>query len=295
MPSPSRLIAILSLGLVAVSLAAVFIRLADAPGLVVATYRMVIASAVLLPLSWQALRRASYTPRSVGYALLAGLFLAAHFATWISSLSYTTVAASVSLVASQPLWVALLSWLFLGSAPTFLVLFGVVLAVTGGVIIGFGDFAGGSAPLLGDSLAVIGAVCSAAYFLLGRSAQRQGLSLNAYIALAYATAALALLPLPLIAGQAYWGYSGLSLVWIVLLALVPQLVGHTSFNYVLRYLSPTLVATLMLLEPLGASLLALILFQELPPPSTLVGASILLGGVLLTVKGSREIEEPNKK
>ena len=295
MPSPSRLIAILSLGLVAVSLAAVFIRLADAPGLVVATYRMVIASAVLLPLSWQALRRASYTPRSVGYALLAGLFLAAHFATWISSLSYTTVAASVSLVASQPLWVALLSWLFLGSAPTFLVLFGVVLAVTGGVIIGFGDFAGGSAPLLGDSLAVIGAVCSAAYFLLGRSAQRQGLSLNAYIALAYATAALALLPLPLIAGQAYWGYSGLSLVWIVLLALVPQLVGHTSFNYVLRYLSPTLVATLMLLEPLGASLLALILFQELPPPSTLVGASILLGGVLLTVKGSRENEEPSKK
>ena len=286
-PPPVRIYAVLGIGLVAVSLAAIFIRLADAPALVVAAYRMGLASVVLLPWSLPALRRAKLTRATFGYSALAGLCLALHFATWITSLSYTSVAASVSLVASQPLWVALLAWLFLGLAPSFLTLLGVVTAVAGGALIGFGDFTNGSAPLLGDALAVVGAVAGAAYFLLGRAAQRQGLSLNAYIGLAYGVAAVVLLPLPWLTAVPYGGYSAATFLWIALLALLPQLVGHTGINYALRTLSPTLVATVALLEPVGAVLLAVLFFGEWPAPVTIVGAIVLLGGVLFTVQGTR--------
>ena len=298
MPSPSytRIYTVLAVSLAAISVAAIFIRLADAPGVVVAAYRMVIASFVLLPLSIPALRRAVFTRQTLLYSVLAGLFLGGHFATWITSLSYTSVAASVSLVASQPLWVALLGWLFLGLAPSFLVLLGVLLAIAGGALIGFGDFGSGSAPLLGDALAVTGALCGAAYLLLGRAAQRQGLSLNAYVGVAYSVAALVLLPLPWLLGVPYVGYELATFAWIALLALIPQLVGHTGVNYAMKYLPPTLVATAVLLEPIGASLFALLLFREVPPLTTLIGAFVLLLGVLLTVQGSNhtnreEIEE----
>lgn len=288
-PTPLRLYLILGCGVIAVSLAAIFVRLADAPGVVVAAYRMLIASLVLLPWTLSALQRTPLTRENIGYTLLAGLFLGAHFATWITSLSYTTVAAGVVLVTTSPLWVALFSWIFLGLAPSFTVLMGALIAILGGALIGFGDLSGGSAPLLGDSLALLGAICVSAYLLLGRSAQRRGLSLQAYIGVAYGVAALVLLPLPLLFNFAYIGYSLETLFWIALLALVPQLVGHTSFNYVVKHLDPTFVATVTLLEPIGASLLALLLFSEVPSLLTLLGGLILLFGVALTTRNSRAV------
>lgn len=287
-PPLPRIYLILSVGLLAVSLAAIFIRLAEAPGVVIAAYRMLIASLTIAPLTARALKRNRLTRTNVGYAALAGVFLGLHFASWISSLSLTSVAASVSLVASQPLWVALLAWLFLKQPPGLLVLFGALVAVTGGAIIGFGGYVGGSGALVGDALAIIGAICAAAYLLLGRAAQRQGLSLNGYIGIAYSTAALVLLPWPALFGHSYLAYRPATFGWIAVLALVPQLVGHTSINYAMKYLSPTLVATLLLLEPLGASLFALALFGEVPPPATILGALVLLGGVAMTVRGAQQ-------
>lgn len=287
--APRHLPLILALGVLAASLAAIFIRLADAPGVVVAGYRMLIASLILLPWSLPALSRTPLTRKSAPYAVLAGIFLGAHFAFWITSLSYTTVAASVALVSTSPLWVALFSWLFLRVAPSLTVISGVVLAVFGGAMIGFGDLSGGSAPLLGDLLAVLGAIAISGYLLLGRAAQRRGLSLQAYVGVAYGVAAVVLLPLPGLLGLPYLDYPAASFVWIALLALVPQLVGHTSFNYALRFLDPTLVATVILLEPIGAGLLALILFGEVPSAMTAVGALILVAGVALTARFSRPV------
>ncbi len=287
MPPVSRVVPVLVVGVVAVSLAAIFVRYADAPGVVVAAYRMVIASLVLLPVSVMALRHTPPTRRTALYAVLAGLCLAVHFATWITSLSYTTVAASVAIVSSQALWVALFSWWFLGLAPSFMVLVGIMLAIAGGALIGFGDFFGGSAPLLGDGLALIGAISAALYFLLGRAAQRQGLGLHAYTGLAYSVAALLLLPLPALFGYSYFSYSNEMFVWVLLLALIPQLLGHTSINYAMKHLNPTLVATVALLEPVGAGVLALLLFQEVPKGLTLLGAAILLMGVLIVSYNSR--------
>jgi drug/metabolite transporter (DMT)-like permease len=277
----------LTVGVLAVSTAAVFIRSAEAPGVVIALYRMLFASLVLAPFTLRALKRTPLSLQNAPYTILAGLCLAAHFATWISSLSYTSVTASAALVNTNPLWMALFSWLFLGLAPPLTVLLGAVLAVLGGALISFDGSSIGSQPALGNSLALVGAVAVSAYLLLGRAAQRRGLSLPAYVGSAYAVAALALLPLPLVFDLAYAPYPLLTWIWLILLALVPQLIGHTSFNYAMNHVSPTLVATIILLEPIGAALLALIVFTEVPSLLTAIGAGILLVGVILTARNNR--------
>jgi len=285
--------AVLTVALLAISVAAVFIRLADAPGVVVAAWRMIIASLVLLPITVRALRRTPLRRANAWPTLWAGVLLGVHFAAWISSLSYTTVAASVSLVATTPLWVALMSWAFLRRAPTLTVLLGVLVAVAGGAVIAFGDLIGDGAastapaPLWGDALALIGAIAIAGYLLLGRTAQRRGLGIDAYAGVAYAVAAVVLLPLPAIVGASYLDYPAATFGWILALALVPQLIGHTGINFAMRHLDPTRVATATLLEPVGAAVLALLLFAELPSLATAIGAAILLVGVLMTVRAGR--------
>ncbi|MEX2541927.1 MAG: DMT family transporter [Trueperaceae bacterium] len=280
-PASGRVLLVLGVAVLAVSLSAIFIRLAEAPALVVACYRMVIAALLLAPVTWRGLRRTPFTGRTFGYTVLAGIFLAVHFAAWISSLSYTTVAASVTLVCTNPLWVALFSWLFLRKPPSLAMLLGVLLAVAGGALIGFGDLAGGSAPLLGDGLALLGALTVSAYLLLGRAAQQHGLGLAAYAGSAYTVAALVLLPLPALFGLSYLDYPQATFYWVFLLAALPQLVGHTGVNYAMKFLDPTLVASMILLEPVAAGLLALVLFNEIPGVLTVVGAVILLLGVVL--------------
>ena len=287
-PTGARVYSVLAVAIVAVSLAAIFVRLADAPGVVVAFWRMAIACLVLLPWTLRALRRTPLAAGTSWASVAAGVLLGIHFATWISSLSFTTVAASVTLVATIPLWVAMLAWLALGQPPTLTVLLGVLTAVAGGAVIAFGDAGGGAssatAPLLGNGLALVGAMAGAGYLLLGRSAQRHGLSLQAYVGVAYAVAALVLAPLPLLFGHAYLDYPASSYLWVLLLALIPQSIGHTGINFALKHLDPTKVATATLMEPVGAGLAAWWLFTEMPGPLTLIGASLVLTGVLLTVR-----------
>lgn len=288
MPSPARLTLVLSVAVVAISAAAVFIRLADAPGVVVAAWRMAIAAVVLLPFTLRALGRTPLRPATTWPTVAAGILLGVHFAAWISSLSLTTVAASVSLVSTTPLWVALAAWAFLRRAPTLSVLFGILLAIAGGATIAFGDLVGGQgdggAPLLGDALALIGALAMAGYLLLGRLAQRRGLALDAYAGVAYAVAAVVLAPLPALVGASYVDYPAATFGWVLALALVPQLVGHTGVNFAVKHLDPTRVATATLLEPVGAALLALWLFAEVPSLATVAGAVALLLGVFITIR-----------
>lgn len=294
---PARTLWVLAAALIAVSLAPIFVRMAEAPGVVVAAYRMLFASAVIVPLTIRGLRRTPLTRGTLWPTVFAGVLLAAHFATWITSLSLTTVAASVTLVTTVPLWMALFSWLFLGFAPSLTTLLGVLMAVAGGATIAFGDAGADTAsnPLLGDALALIGAVCVTGYLMLGRTVQRAGLGLNAYTGVAYAVAAVCLLPLPAIFGMPYLEYPTATFAWIALLAFVPQLVGHTGINFVMKHLDPTLVSTTLLLEPVGAALLALALFGEVPSALTIAGACILLGGLLLTVRASGAVRRGGAK
>ena len=285
-PSAVRVAAVLVAAVAAISLAAIFTRLAEAPGGVIALWRMVIATSLIAPSGLAALRRHRPSARAMAPALAAGGLLAIHFATWLSSLQYTTVAASVTLVTTAPIWVALLGWA-LGARPTRGVAIGLVFAVGGGVLIGFGDLQGGSAPLLGDALAIAGAIAVAGYLLLGRRAQRAGLSIAGYAFVAYATAAVVLVPLPWLLGAPYLDWPLATWGWIAAMAVAPQLIGHTGLNWAARHLDPTVVATVTLLEPIGAGLLAWWLFTEVPGGLTLLGVPVLLIGVGLVVRFRR--------
>ena len=286
-PSRLKVISILTLGILSVSFAAIFIRLASraAPlegplfALVIAAGRMGLAALLLLPTTLLGLQRYSLQRRQWLYILGAGFFLALHFLSWISSLEYTSVAASTALVTTNPLWVSLFSWLFLGESPSKQTWIGAGIALAGGALIGLGQEGGlSSNPLLGNALALVGAVAVSAYFLLGRQVQLSGVPITLYSGLVYAVAALFLVPLPLLTGVSYSAPLE-AYLWIGLLALVPQVLGHTSFNWAVKYVNPTLVTVLILLEPIGASLAAILLFKEIPGPGVLIGALVLLLGV----------------
>ncbi|MBX3141920.1 MAG: DMT family transporter [Trueperaceae bacterium] len=275
---------VLGVALTAVSFAAIFIRWADAPGVVVAFYRMLIATVIMAPVTAAGLRRTPLDARAWRATTLAGALLAVHFAAWISSLSYTTVAASGALVSTSPLWVALFAWLFLARPPAARQLGGVLLSVAGAAIIGYGDMLGGSRPLLGDLLAVVGAAGAGGYLLLGRYVQARGVSLQAYAGSAYAVAAVCLAPLPWLTGAPYLGYPQATYLFVALLALVPQVIGHTGINYVAKYFDTTALATALLLEPLASGVLAYLLFGERPGTATLLGVAAVLCGMVLTVR-----------
>ncbi|MEX2502250.1 MAG: DMT family transporter [Trueperaceae bacterium] len=290
-PSALRVVAVLVAAILAISFGSIFARLADAPGGVVAFWRMVFATALIAPAGLRGLRATPLTARNAWPAGLAGVLLAVHFATWLTSLEHTTVAASVALVSTMPIWVAALR-LASGVPPTRGAAFGLVLAVGGGAAVGFGDLGAGRASLFGNALALVGAMAVAGYFLAGRRAQAAGLSTNAYALVAYGVASLVLLPLPALLGSSYLSWSASTWLWLVLIAVAPQLIGHGGLNWANRWVDPTLVATVALLEPLGAGLLAFALFAEQPGALVLAGAPVMLMGVALVIHHRRRDPPP---
>ena len=304
MPQPSRwqVVAVLTIGVLSVSTAAIFIRLAlaaaDATGvgfsLVLAASRLSIAAIVLTP-AWHSFRieerGGAHQSRALPYSIAAGIFLAIHFATWITSLSYTSIAASATLVTTNPVWVALISWVWFREKPTRLTIAGIGMTLLGSLLIGIGDASSvpiGKDPLLGNSLALIGSWAISLYFLLGREAQRRGLSIGSHVVLTYTTAAIVLLPLPLLFQTAYTGYPLAVYGWILLMAIFPQVIGHTSFNWAVRYISPTLVTLTILAEPIGSAILGAIVFHENPGGLVILGAGVILAGVAIAAVGASQ-------
>lgn len=273
-------------GIAAVSSASIFIRYAqrEAPSLVIAAARLTLASLILAPIAW-ARYRAEYRrlTRLDGWLVVfSGVFLALHFATWISSLEYTTIASSTVLVSTSPLFVAVASWLLLREKVGRAVIVGLVVALVGSVIIGLSDAGKAGSTLrnalLGDVLAFAGAVAVAGYLLIGRRV-RAKLSLVPYIAAVYGTAAVVMLALVGLARQTFTGYTPATYGWLLLLALVPQLIGHSSFNWALAHLPATFVSVATLGEPIGSTLLAYIILGEAPGLVKLMGAVLILVGI----------------
>ncbi len=255
--------------------------------LFLAASRLILASIVLLP-NWRNLLGEKISSRAYILAVAAGVSLSLHFGTWITSLSYTSVTASTVIATTNPIWVSLLSWLIWRETISRLTLSGIVIALAGGLVIAWGGFGNGaySNQLLGDFLALIGGIMASVYFLLGRSAQRAGLSTNNYVTVAYTTSAIVLLPFPFFFRVSYWGYPSLVYLYVILMALFAQVIGHTSFNWALRWVSPVIVTLVILFEPLGASILAIILFGEIPSPRVIYGSILLLLGVASAVIGT---------
>ncbi|MBN2500794.1 MAG: DMT family transporter [Anaerolineales bacterium] len=284
----------ITLGILAVSTASLFIRFAqqDVPSLVIAAYRLSIATLVIAP---YALIRQRGELLALGgkqwlLGILSGVFLAIHFATWITSLAFTTVASSVVLVSTTPLWVALLAPIFLKEKLSRGILLGMLLTFIGGVAIGISDACpGGTCPplavfingraFIGDLLALVGAFAAAGYMLAGRNL-RKGMSLPAYTFIVYGAAALLLLIAVPLSGKALFGYPNRAYLWLILLALIPQLLGHSSFNWALRYFSAAFVSITLLGEPIGSTILAYAFLGEVPTLVKSFGAILILVGIV---------------
>jgi drug/metabolite transporter (DMT)-like permease len=293
-----QIILILIIGVIAVSTAAIFIRLLQQTAnlntlgfsVFMAASRLIISSIIILP-AWGNLRQDKCPQSAYYYAIGAGFCLAMHFACWISSLSYTSIAISTTLVTTNPLWVTIISWLWFKEKISKLTFFGIMIALIGGIFIANQDIninSINSSPFMGNILALIAAIMASFYLILGRQAQHHGLSIKSYIVVAYTTGAVILFPLPFLFNTSYLSYSNLVYFYLLLMAIIPQLIGHTSFNWAIKFTSPTLVSLAILFEPIGASFLAWLLFGEEIAQGVLIGAIILLLGVAIAIIGTKK-------
>ena len=280
-------------GVLAIASSAILIRLAFAEGgrtdtgfvFALAACRILLATLLLLPFARLRQIPKTHVP-AVRFAVLSGVILAFHFGTWFASLAYTSVVISTTLVTTNPIWVALLSLIFLKEFPPAKAWPGIVLAILGSFWMSFQDaqsLQAADLEFLGPGLALIGAFCASCYLLLGQAAQRRGLSVLQYSTIAYGTAGLLLaFAVSFTGGWPTW--TPTLVLIVVAMALGPQIFGHTSINGLLRVWRSSSVATLILLEPVGAGVFAGLFLNEWPSASVLLGALVVLGGVLWTIR-----------
>jgi drug/metabolite transporter (DMT)-like permease len=281
--------AILGVGVAAVSWAAILVREADAPAMVIASYRLILAAMPMGALAvWQQRRAPEpITTNSVRPLVLSAAFLAAHFGFWIASLQHTSVVTAVVLMAMQPLIVGIASPVLLREPIHRQVWYALGVALIGVVTMGIAHAEKGFGGLEGDLYAVLGGFFAACYLMVGRSA-RAGTSWLRYVGVVYPVTAILLFAVTLIAREPLIGYSTKTLVMIALLALGPQLVGHSAINWSLGYLPVMLVAMAILVEPIGSTILATLILHEPPSGPEMAGGVLVLVGVYLALRGEGE-------
>ena len=278
----------LAVGVLAVGAAAVLIRLADAPALAIAFWRCALGVGVLLPLAAVRGERAP-DRRALWVGALAGVALGAHFGTWIFSLDYTSVAASVVLVSTTPVFAAALAYGLFGERTSLVSLAGILVAIVGAAVVaGGGASFGGSGALFGNVLALVGALTMAVYVLIGRSLRTGGVGAISYSIVGYSAAALTLLAVALPFGVPMWGFSAETWFWLAAITLGPQLLGHTVLNWALEHVEASVVSGSVLAEPVIAALLAWLVLSEEPGASTVAGSAVVLLGLFLLLRGRRK-------
>jgi len=274
---------ILAIGILAVSTSAPIVHWAEpAPPLLVAAVRTTLAALVLLAVAARDLGSIlRLSPREKIAVAISGLLLAAHFAVWIASLYYTSTAASVALVATQPVFAGLFAWIFLGEGIARREAVGIAIAGVGCAFLAGGDFlAPGKGALLGDGLALAGAVTAAGYFTVGRRL-RTSLPLGAYLAAVNLIAAVILVTAAALADTPVRGFARDDYLAMAMSALVPSLIGHSLLNWTVRRIPVHLVGLAILGEPIGASALTWLFFHEVPPSHAVVGGLVILVGIAL--------------
>ena len=304
-PRRSTIVISLLSGIAAVSTASIFIKLAQnggAPSIVIAAARLTIAAVVLAPIAFLRYRNElkSLARGEWALALLSGLFLAIHFASWITSLQYTSVASSVVLVTTTPLWVALVAPLVLHERAGTSTYVGLALALGGGIIVGLSDGCAWQSgrlacppvltlvdrtAFLGDFLALAGAWMAAGYLLVGRKL-RARMDLIPYIFIVYGISAILLIGFMLILRESLSGFAPSVYLWFILLAFIPQLFGHSVFNWALKYVPTSFVSITLLGEPVGSTILAYFIFLQQPGWIKIVGAVLILAGIWLAARGN---------
>ncbi|WP_277552846.1 DMT family transporter [Halobaculum limi] len=284
----------LAVAVLAVSTSAILVEWSDAPSLVKALYRVVFTTALLLPVALaRPSDRAAFArirPRDLVLAVASGVALAVHFASWFESLQWTSIAASVTLVQAQPLFVVVGAWALLDERVGPRTVAGIAVALVGMLVMSAGDTLLGAAPavagpdpLYGNTLAVVGAAGAAAYVLLGRSL-RQRLPLLPYVVVVYATCAVTLLAATLASGHSLVGYPIEEWVLFLAMAAGPGVFGHTVINWALAHVESSVVSVSLLGEPIGSTILAMVLLAEYPSLVTVLGGGVVLAGVITTAR-----------
>jgi len=283
--------AALAIAVAAVSVGAILVKVSEAPSSVAAFYRVLFTTLPLLPVALWRYRGefARIGRRDLAFAALAGVALALHFAAWFESLEWTSVAASVTLVQAQPVFVALGAWVLLRERVTRRMVVGIAIAVFGMITMSLGDLLGGvlvgPRPLYGNGLALFGAVTAAGYVLAGRSL-RQRISLIPYAVVVYGVCTVTLLLIVVAEGHPLAGYPPREWALFAGLALGPGLFGHTVLNWALAHVESSVASVSLLGEPVGATVLAFLLLAEVPTPVTLAGGVVVLAGIALTSTGT---------
>jgi drug/metabolite transporter (DMT)-like permease len=281
-----------AVGVLAVSTSAILLRWSAAPPTVAAFYRVVFTTALLAPL---ALTRhgeqiGSLGRRDVLTAGATGLALAVHLAAWFQSVEWTSVAAAVTLVQAQALFVAIGGWALLDEHLGARKAGGIALALAGMAMMSAGDLLGGALvgprPLAGNALAVVGAVTMAAYVLAGRSL-RVRVPLVPYVTVVYSVCAAGLLGVALVQDVALLGYPPVEWGLFLAMAAGPGVFGHTALNWALEHVEPAVVSVSLLGEPVVSTLLAMVLLAEIPGRWTVVGGAVVLAGIAVTARGRR--------
>lgn len=268
--------------MLSVSGASILFKFATAGPLVVAFYRLAFSAVILAaPLLWN--RGEKVDRRDFGLSVVSGLFLAVHFATWFFSLRLTSVASSTALVTMHPFMVLAYGYFTRGERTTRAALVGVGLSVLGAVLVGWGDFSLDARALLGDFLAFLGAVTVSGYFLIGRHV-RQRMGAVSYSVIAYTSASVVLLLASLASGSPLTGFAPTNWWLFVALAVFPTVFGHTLFNWALKHVPAMVISVSILGEPIGASLLAWLIWHTLPGPVSLTGALLILAGIGLYLR-----------
>jgi drug/metabolite transporter (DMT)-like permease len=281
----------MAFAILALAFSSIFIKQLDllgVPPLVIAFYRMALATLILLPAALALKRREirALTRKDILMLVLGGFCLAVHFGAWFASLKYIPIATSVVLVNSHPLFVVLASYLFLGEKPSRRNLAGTAIGLAGMMIISGDGLKDVKTGLVGDALALAGALAVVGYFIIGRTL-RARLSLLGYVTPLYAVCSLLLLGWAVLAGSPLYPYGATEWAYFLALAAVPTILGHTIFNWAIKHVKPSAISIAFLGEPVVASLLAFIFFSQQPPLATLAGGALVLAGVYLTTTSRR--------
>ena len=277
------------IGVLSVSLSAIFVKLASADAGVIAFYRMLFSVLIMLPWFLMKYRHEvkDLSKRDWIFSAIAGVFLAFHFILWFESLNYTSVASSTVLVTMQPLFAFLGTYLFFKEKITFNTFVAGGIAIIGSVLIGWGDFKISGSALYGDLLALVACALVTGYLLFGQDVRKR-LSLVTYTMVVYSISTITLFFYIIVKGESFGPYASMDWFWFILLAIIPNLLGHNLFNWSLKWVSTNVISIAILFEPVGAAVLAIFIFNEYLTATQIIGGIVVITGIMLFVVDSKK-------
>lgn len=280
------------IGVISVALSAIFVKLATADAGVIAFYRMLFSVLLMLPIFLLKYRKEllKLGKKDWVFSTIAGVFLAFHFILWFESLNYTSVASSTVLVTLQPIFAFVGTYFFFKEKLSFKIILSALVAIAGSVIISWGDFKLSGTAFYGDMLALIACALITTYLLFGQDVRKR-LSLITYTFVVYTISTITLFFYVLIKGESFGPYPESDWFWFIMLALIPNLLGHTLFNWALKWVSTNVISIAILFEPVGAAILAFYVFQETLTTTQIIGGLIVIAGILLFVIDGRKLRE----